>query len=188
MVEEEGNLVVPRAREVITNLRVLKRTNKKPEAGDIFAMQIPDGRYLFGRVIEADLPRDRAPMPLSNLVYIYDALSVSEKPALERLNPSNLLIPPYFTNRKLWTLGYAKVVDHADVLSEDRLEHHSFKDLIADHRYRIVDEFGVETQHVSDLCGTWGLVSYRYLDDRISEALGIPPASPSPGDKDDSPE
>ena len=40
-----------------TNLRVLKRSRKPPTPGDVFAMQLPDGRYLFGRVILADLPR-----------------------------------------------------------------------------------------------------------------------------------
>jgi len=51
--------------DVQTNLRVFKASRKKPQRGDIFAMQLPDESYLFGRVIGADLAPPRAPMPLS---------------------------------------------------------------------------------------------------------------------------
>ena len=51
-----------------TNLRVLKRSNKKPLAGDIFVMQLPDETNLFGRVVGAGLERPHAPMPLSYLI------------------------------------------------------------------------------------------------------------------------
>ncbi len=54
-----------------TNLRVLRPSRKTLQVGDIFTMQLPDEKYLFGRVILADLPIERAPMPKSNLLYIY---------------------------------------------------------------------------------------------------------------------
>jgi hypothetical protein len=40
--------------EVKTNLRVLRPSRKKVRAGDVFAMQMPDDLYLFGRVISTD--------------------------------------------------------------------------------------------------------------------------------------
>ncbi len=54
------------------NLQRLKPTRQKPQAGDVFAMGLPDGQYLFGRVILADLPIERAPMPaymMSNVAF-----------------------------------------------------------------------------------------------------------------------
>ena len=39
----------------VTNLRVIKRSRTKPQAGDIFAMEWVDGTFLFGRVIEAEI-------------------------------------------------------------------------------------------------------------------------------------
>lgn len=45
-----------------TNLQFLCKSRKRLNAGDVFAMQLPDGRYLFGRVIGVSLPRERAPM------------------------------------------------------------------------------------------------------------------------------
>ena len=35
---------------VVTNLRVLKRSRVRPVAGDVFAMGLPNGTYLFGLV------------------------------------------------------------------------------------------------------------------------------------------
>jgi hypothetical protein len=39
------------------NLRKLRASRSSLRAGDIFAMQLSSARYLFGRVIEADIPR-----------------------------------------------------------------------------------------------------------------------------------
>ncbi len=58
-----------------TNLQVLKRSRRKPEVGDVFAMLPPDDKYLFGRVIRTDaLGRMKA-----LLVYIYANRSESKE-------------------------------------------------------------------------------------------------------------
>jgi hypothetical protein len=89
---------------VKTNLRLLKRSYKKLIPGDIFAMLLPDGRYLFGRVILSDLPAAKAPMPTSNLIYIYKVQSNKKAPPpIQALKPENLLIAPEFINRMPWT-------------------------------------------------------------------------------------
>ena len=164
----------------MTNLHVLKRSNKKPQSGDIFAMQIPDGRYLFGRVIESNLSGDLAPMPTSNLVYVYRVFSDTKSVPLEELTTANLLIPPKFVNRKLWTLGYAETVAHAPVHTEDRLAQHSFLNIGVGY----VDEFGRPLSSKIEPCGVWAMGNHRTLDDEISQALSIPLAPPSPGDQD----
>jgi hypothetical protein len=40
--------------EAQTNLRVIRPARKKPERGDVFALQLPDETYMFGRVIRTD--------------------------------------------------------------------------------------------------------------------------------------
>jgi len=95
-----------------TNLRVLKSSNKKPLAGDIFVMQLPDETYLFGRVIGAGLEPPHAPMPLSYLVYVYAHRSKAEQPSRGALRCDRLLLPPVFINRMPWTKGYFKTVEH----------------------------------------------------------------------------
>src|SRR6476646_7994891 len=77
------------------NLRVLKRSRPKPQQGDVFTCSPAPERFLFGRVILTDLPSGRAPMPGSNLVYIYGVEQQTPTPApLDELAPTKLLIPP----------------------------------------------------------------------------------------------
>lgn len=96
-----------------TNLQPLKRSRAKPESGDIFAMRLQDGRYIFGRVILSDLPRGKAPMPTSNLIYIYDVPATEKVPApMESLSRERLLIPPQFVNRLPWSKGNFENIAH----------------------------------------------------------------------------
>lgn len=157
---------------VETNLRRLRPSRAKPIPGDIFAMLLPDGKYLFGRVILADLPKGKAPMPTSNLVYIYGVRSSQkDPPPLHLLTPEKLLIAPQFINRMPWSKGYFEVVGHESLAMSDLLRRHCFWDPI---RKTYRDEMGGIAEGRTEPCGEWGLQSYRTLDDKISTTLGIP--------------
>jgi len=157
---------------VLTNLRVLRPSRKKPVTGDIFAMGLPDGTHIFGRVIEADiLESTRAPMPGSYLIYVYRYRTPGKQPDFAGLTPDGLLLPPVFINKMPWTKGYFETVDHLDLKPSDRLRQHCF--------WRasqgiFVDENRNRLPREVQPCGEWGLASYRLLDDLISDALGIP--------------
>jgi Immunity protein 26 len=155
---------------VKSNLQILTPTRKMPRVGDIFVMQLLTGRFLFGRVILADLPRDRAPMPGSYLIYVYDVAADGKEPPIHQLSADRLLFSPLFINRLPWTKGYFENVGHADLKEADKLPVHCFRDT----RGRYLDEQGRPLAHVAEPCGDWALASYRSLDDRISDALGIP--------------
>lgn len=73
--------------EVQANLRVIKPSRKKPRPGDVFAMQLPDETYMFGRVVGAELEPPQAPMPLSYLIYVYSERSQTMVPDLDALRP-----------------------------------------------------------------------------------------------------
>ncbi|WP_344296870.1 immunity 26/phosphotriesterase HocA family protein, partial [Agromyces neolithicus] len=138
----------------------------KPKAGDIFAMGLPDGSYIFGRVIGADLTEpNEAPMPGSYLIYVYRHRSASPWPDRTELVPENLLLPPVFINKMPWTKGYFERVDHVELTAGDRLAQHCF--------WRAAPGIFVD-EHRNPLprevrpCGDWGLASYRLLDDLAS--------------------
>jgi Immunity protein 26 len=155
-----------------TNLQVLKPTRKKPQRGDIFVMQVPDDTYLFGRVIDADImDPQRAPMPGSYLIYVYDTKSQSRRPDLADLTPDGLLLPPVFINKMPWTRGYFETVENATLGPADLLPRVSYWDAA---RARFVDQDGNALPREVQPCGDWALSSYRWLDDQISDALGIP--------------
>lgn len=156
--------------DVGTNLRYIKRSTKKPEKGSIFTMLPPDGKYLFGRVIEAALPRARAPMPGANLIYIYAARSHTKEPPFAQLIRSRLLVAPIYTNRMAWTKGIFATVAKTEINKSDLLQQHCFWDAL---RKRYIDVDQRPLDDPVEPCGSWGLVSFRKIDDLLSDALGI---------------
>lgn len=155
-----------------TNIQVIKASRKQPMSGDVFAIRLPDGSHVFGRVIDADIhdPK-RAPMPGSYLIYVYQLRSASIEPEMSELTPDRLLLPPIFINKMPWTKGYFATVGHADPTGADRLRRHCFWRAVS----RIyVDENRNSLARKIHPCGDWALSSYRWLDDQISDALGIP--------------
>lgn len=153
-----------------TNIRILKPSRKKPAAGEIFALQLADEQYLFGRVIFSDLPADRAPMPGSYLIYIYDHVSPAKSPPLDQLRPDCLLLPPMFINRIPWTKGYFLTVGTQPLSAEDLMAQHCFRRWTGEYK----DEHGHPIPAPVEPCGDWALASYRWLDDHISDKLGFP--------------
>jgi Immunity protein 26 len=109
-------------------------------------------------------------MPLSNLIYIYKDVSIVKKPELDSLKPDRLLLPPIFTNRKAWTIGYFETVDNRPVGPSDMLPQHCFHDFTGQY----LDLEGQPLPGPVEPCGDWVLSSYRWIDDHISDALGFP--------------
>lgn len=154
------------------NLRVLEPTRRRPLVGDIFAGELLDGRWIFGRVVRTDAEALGPGGGAYVLVYIYDSPSesVDIRPPL---TPDRLLIPPEMVNRRPWTRGYFRTIENRPIGREDTLPQHCF---IADSGlYR--DEYGATLTGPSDPVGQFGLGNERTLDDKISLALGIPLAS-----------
>lgn len=158
-----------------TNLRVIRRSRHRPQRGDVFVMQLPDGDYLFGRVILAEPPREQAPMPASYLIYVYDHRQGDKTVDVAVLRPDRLLIPPVWINRMPWTKGYFEHLTNAPIGADDLLAQHCFYEWTGDH----LDETGKKLPGPVEPCGDWALSSYRWLDDHVSDALGIPRV-PSP--------
>ncbi|MBB2974947.1 hypothetical protein FHX49_000488 [Microbacterium endophyticum] len=103
------------------------------------------------------------------LIYVYRHRVTEEAVDVSALTIDKLLLPPVFINRMPWSKGFFKTVAHAEFTPHDRLQHPCYWNSA---RMSYVDENDVpitlEEDHVP---GVWGLVSYRWLDDRISDAL-----------------
>ena len=149
------------------NLAQLKRTRRAPEVGDVFAMKPPDGQFLFGRVIDTNAN----PLGIGGaiLIYIYRARSPKKAPVPE-LPRDQLLVPPIMTNKRPWTMGYFEHVEHRPLSATDKLPQHCFRDT----RGWYFDEAGKRLPGPLDPVGSFGLGSFRTIDDEISRALRIP--------------
>jgi hypothetical protein len=158
-------------------LQKLQPSRKRLRPGDVFCMLPADGRYVFGRVIEVDIPFEEnefgfalAPMPESNLIYVYDARAQEPEPPWEQLRRDRLLLPPMFINRLPWSRGYLQTVSNRPLEPADVLEEHCFRDEVFG---RLYDLGGRPRSTVIEPCGTWGLKGYGGLDRIVHEALAL---------------
>lgn len=152
------------------NLRVLKKSRRAPEVGDIFVMLPPDGRYLFGRVVSVDANPLGAGGAI--LIYVYESRS-ENKQAIPDLSPEHLLVPPMMTNQLPWSKGYLEFVEHHSLSKEDTLDVHCFERSWTSPK-QYFNEHGVRLSGPVGFVGSWGLESFRTIDDKVSKALGIP--------------
>jgi hypothetical protein len=158
--------------EVKTNLRVLQPSRKKLRAGDVFAMQMPDDLYLFGRVISTDAVSGFSFSASAILIYVFRTRSeVKAPPRREDLRPDNLLVPPILINRLPWSRGYFETIDHRPLEDDEVLAQNCFWDVALRGQY--FDEKGHELPGPVEPVGRYGLNSYRTADDKISKALGF---------------
>lgn len=152
------------------NMRVLHPSRKRLRPGDIFAYQMPDDLYRFGRVIRTDT--SIANWPDVVLVYLYRPSSVS-KLEVPWLGRNNLLIPPVGTNRLGWSRGYFETVAQRPLQPDDVLPVHCFEETWTRHP-RYWTEDGDRLPDRTEPCGVWALSSYANIDADLSEALGFP--------------
>lgn len=110
-----------------TNLRVLRPSRKKPKAGEVFALQLVDGRYLFGRVISTEAIAGPS-MGGAILIYVYRERSdQKELPERAELRPDRLLVSPIMTNQQPWTKGYFETIENLPLDGDDVLSQHCFR-------------------------------------------------------------
>ena len=150
------------------NMKVLKKSRKKVKAGDVFAFQIREGEFMYGRVISLEAKIGGFENVI--LLYIYDARS-AQKDSVPPLDKLELLIPPLGTNRQPWLKGYFETVATGPLAQQDVMPVHCFKDHLTG---RFFDDLGNELPRMTEPCGEYALDSYRTIDDAVSTALGIP--------------
>ena len=161
--------------EVVTNLRILRPSRKKPKPGDVFVLQLVDEQFLFGRVISTDtkwtLAEGAGP---AVLIYIFAEQSRKKAvPDKAVLRPEHLLVPPIMTNRLPWARGYFETLANIPLTAEEILPHHCF---LSASRGGYFDDRGVKLPAPIEPVGDHGLHSFRTIDDQVSDALGVPRA------------
>lgn len=152
-------------------MQVLRRSRKKPRAGDVFAYKFADRGYGFGRVICASTAA--WPEIHTVLIYLYTGLfrDMSEIP---NFDPPHLLYAPLITDLNAWRLGYFQTISHAPLSGTQVLPVHCFSWRTSEGvEYR--DEFGRILPYKTEPCGSFGIDMAGMIDIRIAESLGMPP-------------
>lgn len=151
------------------NFEYLKKSRPKLKGGDIFAYKILS-RYYFGRVVFAAL--ESAPMPGASLLYFYRQNNETPVADLELMGVKDLLLPPVWTNTLGWARGYFINVGHKAFEDRELPLVHCFVSAV--HGGKFLNQTGEILDRRHEPCGDWMLVRYRWIDDHISDKLGIP--------------
>ena len=150
--------------------QVPKRSRAVPSLGDLFVMRLPTKNYLAGRVVLPNGEPGRCPVPGAHLLYIYRKQLATPQLDYSHLRPDQLLIAPVWTNSFPWTNGDFEMIDRRELTPSDLLPQHCFYRTSTG---KYVDELGNILNQRTEPCGEWGLVSYRWIDDHVRDALGI---------------
>jgi len=151
-----------------SNFRLLKRTRRKPEKGDIFVFQhvrSPD-QFFFGRVISTDALTAGTNEIKTISVYIY-ANGSKEKHDIPELKLDNLLIPPFGTNTLAWTRGYFETVMSLPLRVEDVPARQCFQRLAGEY----FDECGKRMPGPVEPVGSFGIKGPAGIDDLVGRAI-----------------
>lgn len=153
------------------NLEIIGKSRKRLLPGDIFVLKPKGHSFLFGRIVSVDADCGFGKGAL--LVYIY-AKSAEEKFNIPRLDKTDLLLPPLFTNRLGWSRGYFQVIGNNKIEKNDVFLVHSFR-----HPSKgcYFDEYGETLSEPGSPTGVYGLHSYKSIADEVTKALGLPRAS-----------
>lgn len=152
-----------------TNLVPFDGPGSRPKTGDIFIVRA--GEFTCpGRVVDTEA--SIGPMKGTIVAYIFQPVDETWTPEADTsaLHVNQLLIAPFFINQKPWSYKLVKRLAQREFQPGERLEQHCFDN----GRGGYFDEHSNPLNGPTEPVGTWALMSYRTLDDRISMALGLP--------------
>jgi len=146
-----------------TNLCVLKRSRKKPQAGDIFTFQLQQlpEVYFYGRVVKTDTKIGNIDNVI--LVYIYKKTS-SDKLQIPDLCLEDLMIPPKGINALPWAKAYFETISNRPIAHKDTYPIHCFKFVDPLSGIKYFDEYGNKLTECLEPCGDWGMGGYLTID------------------------
>ena len=154
-----------------TNFQPLTPSRRRLQPGDIFAMQLPDRRFIFGRVVRTDADCFAAGCIL---IYVFGHTSDTPVPPA-RLLVHDLLIAPMTINRLGWSRGYFMTIDSRPFEEGERLPVHYFeRTRWGETEYVDEDRQAVGQPQEGTPVGFQGLGNYLTVDHDVSIALGIP--------------
>lgn len=125
----------------------LKRSRKKINLGDVFAMRISDGFYIFGQVIATDINSYDGAIDCMVVFYKLKSNDLYLPKNIDSLNEVEFLIDmPFLVNKVSWTSGIFQNVANFEV--PDKIKPYFFesfmKDGVVDVQGNLVEEYPKE--------------------------------------------
>lgn len=152
----------------------IKRSNKKPKAGDVFVVQPIDGVYYYGKVIYEKTYSIYEMFNDFPLIYIYDH-TTNKLCMPQKLD--KILIAPLLTNYTPQSRGYFYTIGNIPVTDAEKQLDCGFKAytiLDSKHEYPFYrDIHGERIDYIPKYNAPFGLNSYKGINYEICKALNI---------------
>lgn len=148
----------------------MKKSNKKPQEGDVFVLQPIKEMFYYGKVIQTNLRSVDSFINGMTLIYIYMYCSINKEMPND-LENEELLIPPVIVNHQPWRKGYFETIGNVGVSENEKNIDFSFWDIC---REKYVDINGQVIMLDSEpkYRSIYGLGSYGIVGKDVQRALG----------------
>lgn len=150
-------------------LRRMRGQRKEQVPGDWFALQLDrDGTYRLGVIVKIGDHTPAGRFPGGVLAYLFEPAFAEIPAEAPELGTDRLLMPPIFTHRKVWSLGYFRTFTHAPLRPGQLLPQHCFLD---GPNEEYVDENDQVIDRRHEPCGRFSLASLAMLAEEVGEAV-----------------
>lgn len=152
-----------------THMRRYAGSRKRPQTGDVFEFEMPDGLHSFGRVIDDEAEWGAGSRDTCLLVYLFRGRFEHADPDRAAMKVSELAMPPLLTDSRAWAAGCFRTVTNLQVTPDERLSQHAFlhrNGTVFDERGR---QLAADTPPNADLMFS----PFRSIDAKIALRFGF---------------
>jgi hypothetical protein len=127
-----------------------------------------DASYRLGLIVKVREGTGGPRFPGGILAYVFEPAFAEIPAEAPELGPDRLLMPPFFTHTKVWSLGYFNTFVNAPLRPGQLLSQHCFLDS-ADEVY--VDENDEVLDRRYEPCGSFSLATLALFAEEVDEAV-----------------
>ncbi len=155
--------------EEFMDLIAMRKSDRKPEIGDVFVVQPQENEYYLGKVIESNVISENLNFKGMNLIYLYNCRS-SVKQLPEKMMDCKLLLPPTVVSTAPWKNGYFETIGNIPVSAIEKtvdfgfFEHFDKKDVY-------FNLAGEQLEHKPQYTDFNGLSSFRTIGKEMQRLL-----------------
>lgn len=145
-------------------LKVIKRTRKYPNKGDVFLVEPKEGLYFYGLVVNNHVNNIQGEDLLVIMIFRNRANGLTDKSFKPDYN--NLLIRPCMVGKEYWTRGYFHTIDNIEYDKSD----YGFYSIS---KNKFFNEYEEELYKEPKLLGLWGVSTILGIAVKIQDELII---------------
>ena len=155
-------------------LRVIKRSRKKPQEGDVFLLSPREGVYFYGRVLKANIDNIQNDTFISGQYSILLFKNKTKTPDISSYAPdyNELLLKPCIVSSGYWTRGFFFTIANDPINAQGKGLDYGFYSI---GKGKYMNESGHELDRQPAILGTYGISTLTGIARQIEQELIINP-------------